>query len=785
MNESQIVSFPHLFDFIEKHVGENTGVIPAEVVEELQTLIEAYEGYSPTTDMDYKTLLEKLSHREEEIQVLKLELNELQKQLKEQVDSNKHIKKTIMEHKNIHEEIANVHDDKIMELSDELQRVKLENENMKRDQNRVRDQLNAKELKIEEFERKYAELADRYEREFSQKQTHHSQNMQDLNEIKSLLDKKKEECIKLNKDINKYKSKNVKLNTNNSTLMQTIKSNSIIQQNLENTIEKIKKSHEDYVKEVDAKLISYAKLVEELEKELSRPQPSVVKFIEIVKTRPEVIKKKEEETIEMGSDHENEVHQKQELGNLGDYSEFLPSDRHINFIDQDGLLNQNSFNYDIDRNQFLAKLESNLASDFDTIGYQQTPALVNDESQEFEQMLDKADQHLSMEEDDDPTVVFPKTNRRKASYTEPIQELDFEKKMDEVLSKPKPIGLRESMLTPVSESRFETNKDDLKQKLDEMITKRMTITRDNRKDLVDTFKFKYEDHTLAQGLHSTVEVKEAPPSLPQLPSEIKLSQIKEDTTIDMETFLTFIEFLENYLAGPKNPTTLTLTDYEKANLIRKFEEAEKKNFRKFFVVIMKYFLEYINFEECQISNLIHAKSYLEIKVENMKSEFNFLLKNFIDKNQKNQNLFNDLNGKFDQLKEANRNKLYNYRESISKREPIDKEKRKASNDTPDNQRKHRQPANETSTSKNPKNVSKYDAESDRKRSRQNINERDTKARPRDRTSFDAISEYESVKESQMAKKKNIKANESLPKEAKEEPKDESMWSKFVSVVSFK
>jgi hypothetical protein len=747
-------------------------------------LIESFEGYTPPTDSDYKSLLEKLSSREEEIQVLKLEMNELHKQLKEQLDSNQHIKKTIIEHKTIHQELADVHDDKIMELTDELQRVNLENESMRREQSRMKDQLNIREVKIEEIERKFAELTEKYGREFSQKQTHQSQNMQDLNELKGLVDKKKEECVKLNKQLNKLKGENSKLKENNAKLQQTQKSDASILRNLENTIDKLKKSHEDFAKEVEVKLNSYAKLVEDLEKELSRPQPNVVKFIEIIKTRPEVIKKKEEETVEGVSDNEGEIRQKPALASLEEYADLFSSNRRIDFDFHPEMMEQNNFDYQDNKNQFWAKLESNQASNFDTIAFNQPGEITKQESQDFEKMLENAGQHLSMDEDDDPTIEFPKVNRRKVSYTEPVEELDIEKKMDEILSKPKPNDPRDSMVIPMSDSKLETNIDDVKQKLDALITKRLTITKNSRNDIVDTSKFTYENHALAQTLHSVVEMKDTPPSLRQLPSEVKISQIKEDTAIDMDTFLTFIEFLENYLAGPKNPTTLTLTDYERGNMVRKFAESEKKDFRKFFVIIMKYFLEYINFEEGQISNLIHANSYLEIKVENMKSEFNFLLKNFIDKNQKSQQFLNDLNINFSQLKDSNRSKLYNYRENISKRESITKAKHKANEDTPDNKKATQRNNIEASAKGKPQNVSKREVETEKRQSGRH-SKQGIQVKPRDRTSLEVISEPESAEESIIEKRRNGKEKESPIREAKEEPKDESIWSKFVSVVSFK
>ena len=782
MNESHIDSFPHLSDFMEKHLSENTGVISDEMFEELKILIEAFDGYAPTSDADYKATLQKLSLREEENHVLKLELNEIQKRLKEQLDVNQKTRQTIIESKNQHLEIANEHSDRITELEGELERIKTENETIKREQNRMRDKIKSKEQEVEQFEQKYVALSDRFEREVSSKQTFHSQNMQDLTDLKGLLDQKKEECSKLNKDLNKLKTKIAKLSSSNKTLMQSIKANTSIQNGLEKEIGQIKKSHDEYVKETGAKLSSYAKMVEDLEKELSKPNPAVIKFIEIVKTRPEIIKNKEEVAIDTLSGNENSGQPGLELGHLNDYSHFWQSNRQIEPIDLHEFGNQNSFNYEaIDHDDFYTKLNSNLASDFPIVSDQQTFALTKKASHEFVQILEHSDRHESMDEDDDPTVVFPKSKARKTQFAEQEIELDFEKKIDEALSKSRTIGQRISLITPASD----IDKNTVKQKLEEQIAQRKSTMPSYRFDATDTLRYNYADPSLAQGLQSQVEFNEPPVPIPQMPSEVRLSQIREDMAIDIENFLVLIEFLENYLVGPKNPTTLTLTDFDKANLIRKFEESEKKNFRKFFVIIMKYFLEYINFEEGQIQNLIHSKSYLEIKVDNMKSEFNFLLKNFIDKNQKSQQFLNDLNVNFTHLKESNRNRLFNYREGLSKRDIIVEQKRRASNNTADKQNKGRNTDNETSANKKPGNTSKNEKQTEKKHSSPNVKDKTDKTKLRDRTSLDAISEFDSKTENHSIKKTNARVNESKAKETKEEPKDESIWSKFLSTVSFK
>jgi hypothetical protein len=732
MNESQIESFPHLFEFIEKHVGENTGVVSPEVADELKMLIESYEGYTPPKeDTEYKNLIDCLSAREEENQVLKLELKELTKKLQEQDHISSKIRKTVMEHKFLQEELDNDHNDKITELTEHLQRTRLSLDNLTHEHARLKEEHAVKELRLADVEKRYVDVQCRFDKEFKAKETSAVQTIQDCELLKTALDAKKEECTTLHKTLNKLKGQKDKLMQKGNILIQTSRANENIVNNFQKEIKELKESKEILAADYERRIQGYINLINDLKQGQNQERIN-----EVFAAHPEINHPEEQESPG-----------KLPFGNLEDYAEFFSSDRNINMFPNDNLDNVNSSYNNIVNSSFHRRLSGVREMSFNM----------------------ENDPQLSNDEDDDPTIVFPKPSKRveEEPHDDKIQDnlSDIDFKLERALSKPKPspLSITEVYENTGPRSKFGTNKSDIKDKIDELISKRMTVSaiRAPRIEAVAEPQFIYEESPLQHELHSILET--SPVQADRGSSELRVSQINEDTAISLETFAAMLEFLDNYLSGSKNPTTLTLTDCERKNITNKFSNASTQNFRKFFVLVMKFFLEYVNFLEKQISNLIHSKSYLEIKIENMKSEFNFLLRNFMDKNQKCQEFLNDVNIKFSHLKLANRSRLSNLQDTFSRREPSVVH-RGAKDST--GQRKTAN-AKEITVQKTP--TKEAGKQSSRKH----------------QTSLEDASQSEIINEKKARRKNAESKNTETAKESKVAPKEENFISKIFSSLTFK
>lgn len=172
--------------------------------------------------------------------------------------------------------------------------------------------------------------------------------------------------------------------------------------------------------------------------------------------------------------------------------------------------------------------------------------------------------------------------------------------------------------------KFLTTKEDVRKQLEDMIGERTLFkTRGPERLEINGASMVFEDK------EEVIKDLKGTRSIVDLSSKIKQEELEK-----------LIEYLEDYLNNDKNPTTFTLTNYDKRQMMAKFTKTEDRNLRKFFIVVIKLFVYQINFLEGHIKNLTNSNSHLHIKVDNMKTDMARLLKTYLEKNKKTQDFLN-------------------------------------------------------------------------------------------------------------------------------------------------
>ena len=615
--------FPHLFEFIQTNMADNTGLISADVAKELQNLIHAYEV---TKESDIGKFLKKVQTLEEENLKLTDHISLLTSNIKDGKQIHLNLKKSAMENKSALDEINEQYESRIMDLQNKNKILEEEKNYL----NEKFEKVKNNDADNEKSSKNYIEKIKELEKEKEMLNVNLKKELENngiiIPQLKEELNNKRKECDNLRMNFKKTNKEGMKLRKLNELLRATHKGNETVAKNLRRELKEERENHKIYTESIEKRCKKDDELILTLVNNIKQKNFDMNKIEELL----EKFNKRKMVFEDSISVTEEIKLNKSKLGNLEEYEKLFDS----SMGDGDEVS-------DIDmENMNMDDLDEDINETIDGVNINQT---INDNDGNNNLGVDEMNHDISKEisfiEDDmnNETMKINETmNEPNLDISEKAvsKEVSFIKKKEPQMEK---VSLPKQRVSFGITRQFQTNKekilDDLNTQLADKV-KFMTNVRPTTFDMDEITEFNNE------GLQETIR------DLRGLPKQ----HLLYDSLLNEKDFLKAVEFLEEFLKSDKNSTTFTMNGHEKRTLIKKFKESLKKNLECYSRVFFELFIGHIYYLENTISGLTKDNSYREIKEQNMKSEMEYLIQQFLKKNEKNQTLLNNTNQDYMKLK---------------------------------------------------------------------------------------------------------------------------------------
>lgn len=619
--------FPHLFGFIQTNMDDNTGVISPDVAKELQMLIHAYEV---NKESDMGKFLKKVQILEEENFKLAEQVSMLNSNIKDGKQIHLNLKKSALENKSALDHINNQYESRLMDMERKNKILEEEKDYLNDKIEKIKNNDANNEKSAESYIEKIKELEKEKEMLTINLKKELENNGIIIPQLKEELNDKRKECENLRMNLKKTNKEGMKLRKLNELLRATHKGNETVAKNLRRELREERENHKIYTESIEKRCKKDDELIITLVNNIKQKNFDMKKIEELL----EKFNKRKmvfEDSISMT---EEVKLNKSKLGNLEEYEKMFDSSMDA------GSQDVSDINMDDMNLEDLDGLGGNID---ETLNLEETNEDTNGNLNVIKEMRDDISKEISMIEDEglDDTLKINETMNEPNLDISDNKDVSFVKKKEAEKEK---ISLPKQRASFGITRQFQTNKekilDDLNTQLADKV-KFLTNVRPTTFDIDEITEFNNE------GLQETIR------DLRGLPKQYLLY----DSLLNENDFLKAVEYLEEYLKSDKNSTTFTMNAHEKRTVIKKFKESSKKNLETYSRVFFELFIGHIYYLENTISGLTKDNSYKEIKEQNMKSEMEYLIQQFLKKNEKNQTLLNKTNQDYMKLKKMNKKKL--------------------------------------------------------------------------------------------------------------------------------